>query len=65
MNTFKPEAVEHLSNTLNRDFRNVRKAVLAEDLDKYTQTMLLRLHYTVEDTRKMLAELSRQLSEKN
>ena len=53
----KPE-VEQLSNSLYRDYRNLRKAVLAEDPDPRTVAFLNRLGRTVEDTKKMLKDLS-------
>ena len=62
--TIKPEAVEHLKNKLRFDYRTVRKAVVAEDVDNYTIAMLNRLNNTIEEARKMLDDLSRQLAEK-
>jgi hypothetical protein len=62
--TIKPEAVEHVCNSLNRDYRLVRKAVLAEDPDRYTQIMLTRLQSTINDAQRMLKDMSKQLSDK-
>lgn len=59
-----PEAVEHQSNLLQRDYRNLRKAVMSEDPDNYTKTLLNRLNFTVEDTCRLLKELLRECSEK-
>lgn len=60
----KKEAIEHLSNSLNRDYRNLRKAVTSEDPDTYTLSMLRRLGRTVEETQKMLFELSAEREKK-
>ena len=56
----KPEAIEHLSNSLYRDYRNLRRAVIDEDPDNRTVAFLNKLGRTVEETKKMLAELSKE-----
>lgn len=61
MNTMiKLETVEQLCNSLNRDYKNLRKAVMSEDPDNRTISMLNRLGRTVEDTKKILTELSKE-----
>ena len=60
--TIKPEAVEHLKNTLVRDYRNLRRAVTSEDPDYETQILLSRLGRTIEDAKKMLDDLSKNIN---
>ena len=60
--TIKPEAVEHLKNTLIRDYRNLRRAVTSEDPDYETQILLSRLGRTIEDAKKMLDDLSKNIN---
>lgn len=60
--TIKPEAVEHLKNTLIRDYRNLRRAVTSEDPDYDTQILLSRLGRTIEDAKKMLDDLSKNIN---
>ena len=61
MNTAKitPETLEHLSRSLHSEFRNLRKALTGEDLDPYTMAHLNKLGYTIEETRRLLLELSK------
>jgi hypothetical protein len=56
----KPEAVEQLGNTLRRDYRNLKRAVLDEDPDARTRSFVSKLGRTVEDTIKMLTDLSKE-----
>lgn len=56
----KPEAVEHLSNSLYRDYRNLRKALSNEDLDNRTLAFLNKLGRTVEEARKMMTDLVKE-----
>lgn len=60
--TIKPEAVERLKNTLIRDYRNLRRAVTSEDPDYETQILLSRLGRTIEDAKKMLDDLSKNIN---
>ena len=60
--TTKLEA-EHLCHSLRRDYRNLRKAVMLEDPDVYTQTMINKLGRTIEEANRMLTDLQRQLTE--
>lgn len=60
--TIKPETVEHLKNTLIRDYRNLRRAVTSEDPDYETQILLSRLGRTIEDAKKMLDDLSKNIN---
>jgi hypothetical protein len=55
----KPEAVEQLGNTLRRDYRNLKRAILDEDPDACTRSFVSKLGRTVEDTIKMLDDLSK------
>lgn len=55
----KQEAVEQLCNTLRRDYRNLKRAVLDEDPDARTRSFVSKLGHTVEDTIKMLDDLSK------
>lgn len=59
-----PELVEHTCNSLQRDYRNLKRAVNDADPEPYTKTILTRLGHTVEDACKMLTELSKQQQEK-
>ena len=65
MNILKPEMIEHLSKSLQRDYRNARRLVMNEDPDRMTQIMLTRLGTTVNETCKTLADLSKYISETN
>lgn len=58
--TIKPEAVEHLCNSLHRDYRNLRKALSSEDLDNHTISLLNKLGHTVEEAKKMLTDLDKE-----
>ena len=58
--TIKPEAVEQLCNSLHRDYRNLRKALSNEDLDNHTISLLNKLGRTVEEAKKMLADLGKE-----
>lgn len=66
MNTsgIKPEAVEQTSNSLYRDYRNLRKALSNEDLDNHTTALLNKLGRTVEDARKMMTDLYKECQDK-
>lgn len=59
-NGIKPEEVEHLSNSLRRDYRNLKKSVMDEDPDMHTRAFLTKLGRTVEETIKMLNDLSKE-----
>ena len=61
----KPETIEQLKQTLQHDFRTVRKRVLEEDPERITQLALQRLGRTVEEASKTLTELSKQINELN
>ena len=54
-----PEMLEHLSRSLHSEFRSLRKALTGEDLDPYTMAHLNKLGYTIEETRRLLLELSK------
>lgn len=60
--TIKPEAVEHMKNTLIRDYRNLRRAVTSEDPGYETQILLSRLGRTIGDAKKMLDDLSKSIN---
>ena len=65
MNTkITPESIEHICNQLQRDFRNLRRVVNDMDPEPGTRTFLYRLGHTVDDTCKVLTELSKQQKEK-
>ena len=65
MTTIKPEVLEHLQRSLQRDYRNIRRQVLEEDPERMTQVMLNRLGTTVNETCKALMEISLQLADLN
>ena len=52
--------VEHLSNSLKRDFRNLERAVKAETSDSYVQAMLIKMNRTILETQRALQELSKK-----
>lgn len=59
-----PELVEHTYNLLQRDYRNLKRAVNDADPEPYTKTILTRLGHTVDDVCNMLTELYKQRQEK-
>jgi hypothetical protein len=63
--TIKPETLEHLQRSLQRDYRNTRRQVIDEDPERMTQVMLNRLGTTINETCTVLKEISRQLAEIN
>jgi hypothetical protein len=58
---FKPETVERFCTTLGQDLRLARKAVLAEDPDRYTMVVLNRLQTRVAEAQKLLQDMSKQI----
>lgn len=52
--------IEHLSNSLKRDFRNLERAVKAETSDSYIQAMLIKMNRTILETQRALQELSKK-----
>ena len=58
---FKPEAVERFCTALGQDLRLARKAVLAEDPDRYTMVVLNRLQTRVAEAQKLLQDMSKQI----
>lgn len=58
---FKPESVERFCTTLGQDLRLTRKAVLAEDPDRYTLVVLNRLQTRVAEAQKLLRDMSKQI----
>jgi hypothetical protein len=58
--TIKPEAAEQLSQSLYRDYRNLRKAVTDEEVDNRTIVLLNRLGRTIEEAKRTLTVLAKE-----
>lgn len=57
--------IAQLQQTLQRDYRNLRKLVLDSDPERSTQLALRKLSRDIDETCKLLDDLSKQLHELN
>ena len=56
----KAKALEELSSSLYRDYHNLKKALVDEDIDTRTKTYLNRLGRTVETVRQSLNTIAKE-----
>ena len=51
--------LEHLSNCLKRDFKNLERAVRAESSDSYVLAMLNKMNHTINEAQRILKDLNK------